>query len=651
VLHLAGPWRLTGHGAGIDIASRKARALLCHLSLCPEQRQSREALARLLWDDSDPPRARASLRQVLAGLNRSLAGIDPPLILIRDDDIALTPGVLATDVDALLAAMEAGLPDDLDARAIGTLPQLLFADHGDISPEFDIWRRETGAHLCARLRDRLTPLMTNAALPRQTRMRAAQAALAMDDLDEAAVRAIMACHVEAGSDAAALRVYADLYTRLEDGMDTEPSAETQALAVAIKLRDRSAELPATAPAKGMSRVPDVTVAVLPFEFLGNGDLPDFVILGLLDQITCHLASYRAPAVISSNSTRRYRGQTPRPAQIRQDIRADYVVTGNLLRQGADLSVSVQLAETASEIIHWAGRFRCAEAALFDIRGNIADGIAHAVMPSVDLAELRRARETPAETLEPYHLVLRAKELIFELDRTAFDLAGTMLSQATGKAPDFAPAHALRAEWYALRLWQGWSDSYADDRIALDFHAGRSITLSPGNGRSLALLGHCRMMFERRHDEALTLFDRAVELHPNDSETLIWTVPTLAFAGQAEAALENGTRATGLSPLDPFRFRNEHFLSIAHYVTGDLDRAADLGLSSWRRAPDYGSNLRTTIAALERAGRRDEAAPLVAHHMAILPGFTVSAYMPNVGLQNPADRQLYADAMIAAGLPH
>ena len=248
------------------------------------------------------------------------------------------------------------------------------------------------------------------------------------------------------------------------------------------------------------------------------------------------------------------------------------------------------------------------------------------------------------------MVLRAKELIFRLEKSEFLNAGNLLRQAVGVSPYFAPAHTLLAEWFAINLWEGWSMDPDKDRKSLESHVRRAISLSPGDGRAMALWGHSRFMFEREHDAAIRLFREAVDLYPNDSETLIWSVPGLAHGGDPAGAVENGTRAMQLSPLDPFLFRNEHFLSVAYYANENFDAAADLGLSSFRRAPDYSSNLRATIAALSAADRLDEAEPLVSHHCEIEPEFSVESFIPRHGFRDEADRRRYGVHLIRAGIP-
>jgi hypothetical protein len=73
------------------------------------------------------------------------------------------------------------------------------------------------------------------------------------------------------------------------------------------------------------------------------------------------------------------------------------------------------------------------------------------------------------------------------------------------------------------------------------------------------------------------------------------------------------------------FRYEHFLSLAYYAGGDLQRAAQTGMLVARRNPNYTSNLRITVAALAGLGRLQEAAPIVDRLIKLQPEFSVEKW--------------------------
>ncbi len=653
-LHLSPDWSFEFEDKNIEITGLKPRAVITYLVLEGTHRHQREKVASLLWPDTDRVKARGSLRQILAPLSKRIENLCPDALHHSKDEVGFNPRRIATNYELSLEELKAG---SIRPSALLNLAKLTsaLAEFEVIGAEFEEWISQTRASILSRTMIDLKSALGEERHSLLVRLRCAETAARLDEFDEDVVRGLMQLQAACGNSVSALKIYGEFCEKLEMQMDAEPSLETQDLAVSIKLSEhhgRTPEDPASSlPAMpaGLKPIATATVAVLPFEELASETIPPHVVLGLLDTITCELATYRAPAVISSNTTRHYVGSVPSPSEIGRAIGADYVVSGLIRTAGSDVAISVQLARASDNHVIWARTHECGLDAFSEIRVPVSHDIVHEIMPAVDMAELRRNRTEPVATLGSYQLVLRAKDLMFKVDQHCMSEAYDLLQQAVSGEPHFAPAHSLLAEWCAISLWQGWSSDSASERKMLEHHLRQAVTLSPGDGRAVALTAHSRMMFDRDYGEALKLLDRAIDLCPNDAETLAWSVPTHSMTRQTVRAIELGERALHLSPLDPFRFRNEHFLATAYYADGQYDRSADLGLSVCRQAPAYASNLRATIAALYGAERADEAVDLVAKHREIAPDFSLVKFREEQGFEWAADRQLYCDHLLAAGL--
>ncbi len=72
VLHLYGPFHAECDGAGLGGLSRRAQGLLAYLACQPGMRAERGTLADLLWSNRGEAQARASLRQELSVLRKTL---------------------------------------------------------------------------------------------------------------------------------------------------------------------------------------------------------------------------------------------------------------------------------------------------------------------------------------------------------------------------------------------------------------------------------------------------------------------------------------------------------------------------------------------------------------------------------------------------
>jgi tetratricopeptide (TPR) repeat protein len=363
-----------------------------------------------------------------------------------------------------------------------------------------------------------------------------------------------------------------------------------------------------------------------------------------------LANLREPVVISSNSTLQFRGGDVDFREVGRRLGAQYLVSGTVRMAGRQLRLSVELADASTGIVLWSRAYGGSEPLFFQAQDNIAESVARTLVPRLRDAELRRSRAHGPEELAAYHLLLQARELTFRLERSAFERAGELLRLAIDRDPGYAAARAAAADWYSLRIGQRWSPDPEADMRALEAMARAAVAMDSSNGRALALLGHNLTILHRDYDEALALIDRGLEASPNDAEAMILSSPTYAYVGETAQAVQRAERAVALSPEDPFMFRYEHFLGIAHYAAGNFEEAAYWGNRSARANPHYTSNLRMTSAALVGLGRAREARPLVEKILELEPGFRVSPLIARHAFRDTKLRETFGRQLVEAGLP-
>ena len=649
-LSLFGGWSLHVDEQPVDIQGLRERALISILLLDSPAIVLRKDIADLLWPGSDPSKARASLRQSISVLKKAFSkhGIETKFL----ESMALGGDFcrVQTEVDELDTAIYV---EQSFKRIMGVIAgeNDILSSLSNLSSRFEDWLVRTRAIISTDIKSKLLEVSGNPTLSPQNRVLAADAVLRLNEYDEGAVRSKMSSYAALAENGTALKIYGDFVELLDEELGAEPSLKTQDLAVKIKLAADDAASEHYEPKVFVQPVPTapVSLAVLPFTALGVDPISKYEVLGILDQLTCWLAMNKAPAVISSNSTRKYLNQDVPLQQVRADLGASYVLTGSARSAGENVAFAVQLCDTRTEHVVWSMVQNCKRQDVININTDIAQRISYALSPSVNAAELSRTWHFDDTDLEPYHLLLRAKDRMFKLTFDGFTEAGHLLHQALQKRPDYAPAHALLADWHSIRYWQKWSQSPERDFDQMNDHVQRAMSLAPSDGRIMAMWGHFKIILERNYDAAIELFDEAVSLNPNDSETLNWSVPTLAYSGYADKAVKNAKLAMRLSPYDPFLFRNEHFLSIAYYADGDFDRAAQYGLSSFKRVPAYTSNIRTTIASMVAAGRKAEITDLLDAHVIAEPNFSTAGFLPNQGFRLETDKELYGNRLLQAGL--
>jgi DNA-binding SARP family transcriptional activator/TolB-like protein len=637
-------------------SKKKALALFCYIVLNESDWTSRSHLAGLFWAEASEELARASLRQILFEIKRNFSELGKNILIIERDRVGVDRNHISIDIDIMMQMFSSGQIPKFYSN-YENFQNDIMNGFEDVSPSFDEWLRTYRLDLFGRVIDLLQQRSNSDELPIQSRRRLAEVAIRMDPLAEGAYRSAMQLAAEDGDIGSALKSYGKLYQTLDDELGMEPSAATQDLAVRIKSGDfdkvpgvAPVTVPRPASAAGMDPTGVPSLAVLPFRPLGPDNIPDYLLRGIVDDIVCMLATFKEPRIISSNTTREIDVTVKKHSELIDRIGANYLVSGNIRRTGNKFHLSVQMYEASSGLVEWARVFEAAERELFHVQSEITSAIACRLIPSLQIAELRKTQRCAPDDLAAYHLALRGRDLALRLERKSFEEGGELLRAATEKDPYFASTFAFLADWYSIRMAQGWSPDPAYDQGQLERTVRTAIELGEENGRPLAMFGHNCTIFHRNYEEAIRLIDRGVEISPNDAETIMWSGPTLAFVGRADEAIDRAERALALSPGDPYLFRYEHFLGIAHYAAGHFEDAAKWGERSYGRNTSYTSNLRMTSAALAASGNADRAHYFADKVLESEPNFKISDFLPRQPFRDDAVRKDYAKHLKAAGLP-
>lgn len=638
---------------GLRITARKKIALLAYLAL-DRHSAPRDLLAGLIWGDVPDARARASLRQALSELRAAIPVLQTALVIDRTT-VALMPGHLTIETDLILEELDAGrLPPVL--RGGGETVNDILYGFETIGERFADWVRDVRKSSGDRILQSLSAAAQREDLAPATRMDMAEVALMLDPLGERNCRYAMQLASELGDIGKALQIYASFYARMEAELDMEPSLETQDLAAGIKM---GVPDPALAPVRpqptSMAATPRnhgrPVLAILPMTATGPELVDEYLAELLADNLVLRITRTRDISVISRVSIR-HLTERPDVAQVLlHELGVRYIISGHIRREGDVYHLNVELSKSDEGLVLWVERYKTSALDLKDAQSRIADEVVNRILPNLQTAELSDAHLIELGHLNAYQKLLRAQELVYTLSRPKFEEAGRQLTLTATTWPDFAPAQVGLADWHSLRVGQGWSETPHNDYANLEATLGNALKIDRRNGRALAMLGHNKAIYARRHTEAEALHDEALDASPGDAETLLWTGPTLAFSGNAQEAIDRLEHARSLNFDNPLGFRYDHFLAIGYFAADRMEDAMKMGLASATRNGRYMSNLRLTAAAAAAIQQTGTAREMSARILGLEPDFRVSRLVADSPFRDPAKRAQYGQLLAAAGLPN
>ncbi len=367
-----------------------------------------------------------------------------------------------------------------------------------------------------------------------------------------------------------------------------------------------------------------SIAILPFDNMSEDPAQEYFADGMVEAITASLSRIRRFFVIARNSSFAYKGKPKNVRDIGRELGVAYVLEGSVQRAGGRLRITVQLIETAGGSHLWAERYDGALDDIFKLQDRITEQVAGALLPSIQLAEIERARRKRPQDVGAYDQTMRALPHVWMLEQAEATKALDLLDQALAIDPDYSLALALAAWCWAQRSVYNWHLDIAHAKAEALRLAEHAAGQSNDDPMILAVLGTVHT-FARNYGTARVLLQRAIVLDPNAA----WALSRLGwlevYADRAEAAFPHFQRALRLSPLDPMNFNNYAGLASAHQVAGNDNAAADLFTRALEERPNALWIHRNLAPALLAAGRLEEARISQNALLATYPDLTIRRF--------------------------
>lgn len=404
----------------------------------------------------------------------------------------------------------------------------------------------------------------------------------------------------------------------------------------------SAEGGADAPQPGDA--PRASIAVLPLVSLAEGNQQDYFATGLTEDIITALGRFSGIAIRSPDSVAPYKGKQMSPEAVGRDLGVRYIVEGSVQRGADRIRVTVRLTDATKGALLWSEQYDAQLKDLFAVQDDITRRVAGHLALRVSSLELARAATKPPNSLEAYDLVLRGRDLVSRVTRSANSEARVDLQRAIELDPDYAPALVALGTADLFSVTQGWT---SDPSAALQRAEGlgqKAIVLDERSTGAHVLLG--RVYLQRgEYDRALDQLKRAVELNPSDPDgyaglggALLWTGD---IAGAIKALETAGQLQPTLSATDWFD------LATAYLLAGRTDESiATLERSLIRNKGNQFTNV-LLAAAYAQAGRMDDAHRQATTVRQLYPFFD-SADFGSL-FRDPKDRDMVVAALQKAGL--
>jgi serine/threonine-protein kinase len=205
---------------------------------------------------------------------------------------------------------------------------------------------------------------------------------------------------------------------------------------------------AAAGAAAAGAVAPITLAVLPFENLGDS-ADTYFVDGVTDEVRGKLASLAGLRVIASPSSRQYRHTAKPPAAVARELGVRYLLVGRVRWQKrpdgtSRVRVDPELVDVTggpAPATRWQQGFDGALADVFQLQGDIATRVAAALRVALAADEQRALAAQATRSLDAYDAYLRGQAALTRGSREDMRQAVGALDEAVRRDPQFALAWA------------------------------------------------------------------------------------------------------------------------------------------------------------------------------------------------------------------
>ena len=382
-------------------------------------------------------------------------------------------------------------------------------------------------------------------------------------------------------------------------------------------------------------VAEVSVTVLPFEAVGEGDHA-YLARGMSEDLVTELSRLAGVQVITASH---------QPAHL-SDVRARYIVSGSVQRLRAALRMNVRLVDSQTGRQLWSERFERPFADLFAVQNEMLASIA-AVLPG-KLSEAARERIALRYTrsLEAYDWFLRAQARFLARQADDNAAARALYRKALDLDPKFARAYAGLAMTYAIepRL-RGAADPAAALQRALELaETARQIDATIPEVHWALGFVHAQA---RRHDEALVSLQTAIELNRSFADAYAFMGGIQTYRGHPAQSIPLLRTALRLNPDGGYLYYL--LLGRAYLFEKDLEQALINLREAERRNPADIETRLYLAAAMAGAGQRSSAEWEREQIRALAPGFSLASWLESYPLTSAPHRETLARMLAPVGL--
>lgn len=379
-----------------------------------------------------------------------------------------------------------------------------------------------------------------------------------------------------------------------------------------------------------------TLAVLPFELLGDGPGQLYLARGLAAELTASLSQLSGLTVI---------GTSPIGTGILGDrpslAAAQYRLWGGVQRKDEDIRLHLVIIETATGEQIWSQRYERPSDQLLSLADELTTALAEALVVTITTAENRRLAQRRTNSADAYDLFLRAQTNLLLRREAENQHARDLYLRALALDPSFARALGGIALTHAADYRNRWSEDGEAALTRARDAAQEAARIDPDVPEVLWVLAYVHVR-DADHAQALVYLDRTLALDPSFADAYALKASAMTYMGAPEESVPLLNHAMRLNPRAGYLY---YLISgRAMFYLGDYEQAVRNLREAISRNP---ANLEAHLyqaASLWHSGDRDGAEWQALEVINLDPDFSLPEWLKTHPIRGPGQRTRLISAL-------
>ena len=258
-----------------------------------------------------------------------------------------------------------------------------------------------------------------------------------------------------------------------------------------------------------------SIAVLPFDNLGNNEDDEYFADGMTEDILTELSKIKDLLVISRTTIMKYKNSNKSLKEIGKELGVANILEGSIRRVGERVRITGQLINAISDQHLWAEKYDRDIKDIFAVQDEVANSIANALRIELSDEESMMISQSQTESIEAYDYYIKGRRLSYFYESAKREEALENYRKAISIDPDYAlPYAGISRVRMSQVTFQAVENEFS--RIALkeaEEYGKKAVLLGPKEAEAHFALGFFYNQTEK-YNLAFSSLNKTLMLNPS-----------------------------------------------------------------------------------------------------------------------------------------